>query len=383
MHYINGKTNGFRFFIPTILQAIMLHLHNISVLQFKNYINNKFNFNERIIGICGKNGLGKTNLLDAVYYLCFTKSYFGKNEIMHVTRGYKGFRIEGNFNKNDEKKQIVCIVRENNKKEIHIDGEPYKKFSDHIGKFPAVCIAPDDIDLITGISEVRRKFLDTLLCQTDHTYLQNLISYNKILLQRNSLLKTLAESGLNDTFLLETLTEQLVSFGQYIFEYRTSFLKKFLPAVVERYKQIAGTEETIEITYNSQLNHDNFKNLLQANFKKELIVQRTSVGIHKDDIEITLFKESFKNTASQGQRKSMLFAFKLQEMEQLESATGLPPLLLLDDVFEKLDEGRIQNLLGNVCLEHNNQIFITDTHRERLQKSLQQFGLPFQIIELT
>ena len=171
----------------------MFLLHNISVFQFKNYTHKALNFNERIIGIYGNNGIGKTNLLDAIYYLCFTKSYFGKTDSTNVQRGVQGMRLEGNFTRHNKIEQIVCILRESNKKEVLRNSEDYKRFSDHIGKFPAVMIAPDDVELITGNSEIRRKFLDTLLCQIDHEYLLNLITYNKVLQQRNSLLKANAE----------------------------------------------------------------------------------------------------------------------------------------------------------------------------------------------
>ena len=174
---------------------LMLQLQHISLYQFKNYTEQRFLFSERIIGICGDNGLGKTNLLDSIYYLCFTKSYFNKTDSASVQRGMQGMRIEGSFLRNNEAEKIVCILRENNRKEMQRKGEYYKKFSDHIGLFPTVMIAPDDVELVTGTSEVRRKFLDTLLSQLDHKYLQWLIEYNKVLQQRNRLLKSAGDRG--------------------------------------------------------------------------------------------------------------------------------------------------------------------------------------------
>lgn len=360
----------------------MLQLQNISLYQFKNYSDRRFFFTEKIIGICGDNGIGKTNLLEAIYYLCFTKSYFSKTDVGSVQQGMQGMRIEGNFLRNEEAQKIVCILRENNKKEMQRNGEDYKKFSTHIGLFPTVMIAPDDVDLVTGTSEVRRKFVDTLLSQLDHNYLLWLIDYNKILQQRNSLLKAASERGYLDEALLDILNDQLVKPGQLIFERRQTFLKSFLPAVSKSYNDIAGNKEPITLEYCSQLTEDSFQNLLQAFRQKDMMLQRTTIGIHKDDIELKLNNENFKGIASQGQRKSLLFALKLKEFDELKSAKGFAPILLLDDVFEKLDSSRMTNLLTHVCVENDSQVFITDTHKERLQLALQDLQIPFQLIEL-
>ncbi len=360
----------------------MLRLEKISVLQFKNYMQETFDFKEKIIGICGSNGVGKTNLLDAIYFLCFTKSYFSKNEVANVHHGQQGMRIEGDFIRKDRNENVACILRENNKKEIWRNGEDYKRFSDHIGNFPAVMIAPDDVELITGNSDVRRKFLDTLLCQVDQPYLQNLITYNKVLQQRNSLLKSNAERSYNDGSVLEVLTQQLITPGEYIFQYRKNFLENFLPEVAKNYLQIAGTQEPVMLEYYSQLQEDSFEKLMRFHQQKDILLQRTTIGIHRDDIELKLIGESFKNTASQGQRKSLLFALKLQELKHLKAVTGISPLLLMDDVFEKLDAGRMQNLLHHVCIEQDSQVFITDTHKARLTSSLESLQIPFQLIEL-
>lgn len=360
----------------------MLRLHNIKVFQFKNYLQRGFDFTENVIGIWGNNGLGKTNLLDAIYYLCFTKSYFTKSDSASVHRGLQGMRIEGNFTMNGEEEKIVCIVRENNKKEMQRNGEEYRRFSEHIGKFPAVMIAPDDVELITGTSEVRRKYIDTLLSQLDHQYLQHLIDYSKVLQQRNSLLKSAADRGYLDEGVLEVLNGQLIKPGTYIFQYRKNFLRKYLPAVAKKYLQIAGTEEPVALEYYSPLLEGDFDKLLETFRQKDLLLQRTTIGIHRDDIELKLNNEYFKNTASQGQRKSLLFALKLMEFEELKSAKGFAPLLLLDDVFEKLDADRMENLLQQVCVENQSQVIITDTHKERLQQALQKLDVPFQLIEL-
>jgi DNA replication and repair protein RecF len=360
----------------------LLELKKISLLQFKNYKQASFEFQSKIIGICGKNGLGKTNLLDGIYYLCFTKSYFSKSDQQHVHNGSAGFRIEADFQLNETRQELVCILRETGKKEFSVNGELYEKFSAHIGKFPCVMIAPDDVQIITDGSEERRRFLDALLCQLDQRYLQSLLEYNKVLLQRNSLLRSWADKRMQDKGLLDVYDEQLAKPAGYVFEQRQAFLQKMLPLVVEYYGNIAGKPEPIGLAYQSQLLQMGFKQLLRQYRDKDLFLQRSNAGIHKDDIEILLGAQSFKSLASQGQRKSLLFALKLAEYELLKNAKGFAPLLLLDDVFEKLDAERMYNLLQRVCLKNEGQIIITDTHPERIRQQLKEIAASCQLIEL-
>lgn len=360
----------------------LLHLNNISLLQFKNYMVSSFPFTERIVGICGKNGIGKTNLLDAIYYTCFTKSYFTKTDVQNVRTGMQGFRIEAEYRKGERADRVICVVRENGKKEISLNESPYTKFSEHIGQFPCVMIAPDDIHIITEGSEERRRFLDALISQVDHGYLLQLISYNKILQQRNSLLKQCAETGKTDHNLMDVINEQLAKPGNRIYATRKKILTEFIPMVQQLYRQISGESYNVAIEYESQLHHASYETLLFQFSERDLVLQRTSAGIHKDDLAITLDANIFKTMASQGQKKSLLFALKLAEFEYLKNTNGFPPLLLLDDVFEKLDEFRMNNLLQSVCVQNNGQIFITDTHCERLQTHLHQLSTPFQLIRL-
>lgn len=360
----------------------MLQLQSISLLQFKNYTNRSFTFNNQVIGICGSNGVGKTNILDAIYYVCFTKSYFSSSDAVSIQQGCKGFRIQGNFNVNNKHEVATCILRENNKKEFLLDNEPYDKFSKHIGRYPCVVIAPDDATLITGGSEERRKFLDALLSQLNTEYLQHLITYNKVLQQRNSYLKAAAESGRINTDLLHTLNEQLIIPGNYIFEKRSQFLVSFLPKVKRLYADIAQKEENLSILYDSQLLETKFDDLLITSQNKDQLLQRTTTGIHKDDIFFQLGGHSFKNIASQGQRKSLLFALKITELSLITEEKKQAPLLLLDDVFEKLDEERITNLLQKVCIENKGQVFITDTNKERLKTHLDKINASYDLISL-
>jgi len=360
----------------------MLRLNNISLVQFKNYYNRSISFTEKIIGISGRNGIGKTNLLDAIHYLCFTKSYFTRLDVNNISSGHDGFRLEGRFELCDKHETAVCVLREIGKKEFSINDQFYEKFSDHIGHYPCVIIAPDDIQIITNGSEERRRLIDRILSQLDKDYLQHLISYNKILQQRNSLLRSFVETGHKDFSLLSVLDEQLVKPGEQIFEKRRNFLVGFLPSVKLLYNEIAKQFENINFFYGSELLEISFSELLKISRQKDLVAMRTTSGIHKDDLEFNLNTQPFKNTASQGQRKSLLFALKLAEMEVLKKEKGFAPLLLLDDVFEKLDEQRITNLLQHVCVENNGQVFITDTSQKRLQEHLSSFNTSCQLIEL-
>jgi DNA replication and repair protein RecF len=374
----------------------MFFVSKISLTQFKNYPFSTFNFTERAIGICGLNGKGKTNLLDAIYYCCFTKSYFTKIDGLNMQFGSEGFRIEaklkppppppaggGTYRSEDQKTdEIVCIFRGAGKKEVLLNGVAYTKLSEHIGKFPAVMIAPDDIGLITDGSEERRRFMDTVLSQMDATYLQQLVIYNKVLLQRNSLLKSFAEQGKTDWQLLEVLDEQLIQPGDFIFAKRKAFTDALIPLVQKFYHRIADNDEVITLQYESRLHDSSFYDLLNNYRQKDFLSQRSNAGIHKDDIVFQLNGQIFKTTASQGQRKSLLFALKLAEFELLKENKGFAPLLLLDDVFEKLDDNRMQQLLHWVCNENEGQVFITDTHKERLQEAFEKLDTAYQIIEL-
>ena len=243
-------------------------------------------------------------------------------------------------------------------------------------------IAPDDIEIITGGSEGRRKLIDTILCQLDANYLQQLMIYNRVLLQRNSLLKQFAEKGSSDEPLLQVLNQQLAAPGNYVFEKRKEFTAKLVPLVQNFYQQIAENEEVVRIGYESKLLQQSFEDLLIKNRERDGYLQRTNAGPHKDDLSFELNGQPFKSIASQGQRKSLLFAVKLAEFEIIKSSKGFAPLLLLDDVFEKLDESRMQNLLSWVCVQNDGQVFITDTHKDRLQQALAGIHVEAQIIEL-
>lgn len=364
--------------------ALMLHLHNISLYQFRNYSQKKLGFTKRITAFCGSNGSGKTNLLEAIYYLSFAKNYFSRTEGLNVQHGLAGLRLEGDYTIYNEAVTITHIIRENNKKEFAWNGEEYKKLSHHLGKIPCVMVTPDDTELLTGNSDERRRFIDIILSQLNPDYLQNLIDYTKLLQQRNSLLK---QSELNgrmviDENLLAVLDNQIAHKGDAIYAVRKLFLKDFLLKVAAYYVSISGKDDFIKLTYNSPLHIQNMSQLLKDNRQKDFLLQRTTSGIHRDDIEILKGSTSFKTEASQGQRKTLLFAMKLAEWHTLKEAKGIDPILLLDDVFEKLDADRMEHLLFTVCKENNGQVFITDTHFDRLKEHFDKLDIDVDLIEL-
>ena len=362
--------------------APMVRLQQLSLVQFRNYVQKQFVFTDRIVGIVGPNGTGKTNVLDAVYYLSFTKSYFSRPDAQNVHHAHEGMRVEGIYDIKGDTIPITCILRETLKKEFYFDQEPYTKLSQHIGKIPCVMIAPDDVQIITGSSEERRKLMDSLLSQMHPIYLKHLIQYNKVLVQRNSLLKNAAETGSIDTVLLETINEQLTENGNLIFKYRNELINQYLPAILSLYEHVAGQKDEINIQYHSQLHQKKFETLLTQSLSKDQILQRTNVGIHKDDLVITIQGQPFKQEASQGQRKSLLFAIRLAEWKLIKENKGFSPILLMDDIFEKLDEQRMIQLLDWVSHSTDGQVFITDTHKERVADLLGKHLDSYQLIEL-
>lgn len=359
--------------------APMLRLRRLTLTQFKNYDRFDTSFTSDVVGISGSNGKGKTNLLDAIYYACFTRSYFSANEALNIQRSTDGFRIVALFERDGEELEVVCVYRPGVRKEISVNGVPYEKFSQHLGRFPVVMIAPDDANIITGGSEGRRKFLDAMMSQVDPEFLQLLIRYNHLLLQRNALLKSWRHQPQEE--LLNVLNIQMVQPAEVIFQKRKSFLEALIPRVERFYEEISRVNEAVKLSYSSQLQHADMNLLLNEHFQKDMLLQRSTAGIHKDDLLITLDELPFKSHASQGQRKSMLFALKLAEYEMIRHYKK-DCILLLDDVFEKLDADRMRNLMNWVCLENEGQVFITDTHPQRLRDAFHHMGITAQEVGL-
>ncbi len=358
-------------------------LKHLSLTQYKNISAKQFEFNQKINCFIGKNGVGKSNILDAIYHLAFGKSYFNPTAINNIEFGKDFFLIEGRFEKeNGREEKIVCSFKKGQKKIIKKNDKIYDKITDHIGQIPTVMISPADRDLMTEGSSVRRKFMDGVIGQTDPLFLQNLLSYNKILSQRNALLKYFA---LNHTFNPDSLAvynEQLVQFGVPVFEKRNAFMKIFLPIFKARYEKISNGKETITIAYVSQLLENNFSNLLEEHRSKDKSLQHTAVGIHKDDLDFLLSGHPIKKFGSQGQQKSFLVALKIAQMDFLKIKTGIPPLLLLDDAFDKLDQERVSQIVDMVDQNDFGQIFITDTHEERTLNALAKNKKNYELFRL-
>ncbi len=346
----------------------MLWLQEITLTNYRNYHHSEVQLSPEINCFTGINGSGKTNLMDAIYYLSFTKSYFNNLEQQNFRIGCDWFSIEGNYKRNEMDEKVRIAVQKGEKKSVKANNNEYKKFAYHIGNYPLVLITPNDIMLIHEGSEDRRKFLDGMISQLDKKYLLDLLSYNRIIEQRNRQLRMFAESSVFDPSLLETYNEQLVQFGTAIFEKRKAFLASFVPEFRTFYQSISSSDEVVNLEYESDLNGQDFATLLQQSEQQDMASCRTSKGIHKDELAFTLQNLALKKYASQGQQKSFIIALKLAFYAYLKKETGYKPLLLLDDMFEKLDEIRLQKLMEMISHHAFGQLFITDTHLDRLHQ---------------
>ena len=353
----------------------MNSINRITLLQFRNYTSAAFDFPAPVTCITGPNGSGKTNLLDAVYYLCYTKSYFSSYQQNSAQNGTDGFRVTGIFDTKGRQETISCKWKAG-KKEIFNNDVEYEKITDHIGAYSAVMIAPDDTELINGSSELRRKWVDGILSQVDKDYLEKLMHYQRLLLQRNAWLKMQALKPANDYTELEYYDAGIAEGGSYLYEQRKIFLKDFLPLLNSFYHQLTDGKEAIVVTYTSDLSQKPLSVWLKQGLEHDLRYQRTLRGIHKDDWDFKLNDLQLKQFGSQGQKKSFLFALKLAQYAFLSKALGHLPILLLDDIFEKLDQSRMEALLRIIRGEGFGQVILTDTHPERIK---QAFGIETEV----
>jgi DNA replication and repair protein RecF len=347
-----------------------MFLKQLSLINFKNYSEFEAQFSEKINCFVGNNGMGKTNLLDAIHYLSFCKSFFNAVDSQNIRHNEGFFVLQGHFNKSGETHEVYCGLKRNQKKVFKKNKREYERLSEHIGLFPLVMISPSDTELVNGSSEVRRKFLDGIISQYDKTYLDTLISYIQALKQRNALLKQFAESRSFDSETLEIWDEQLTIYGKTILETRQNFLRQFIPLFNSYYQFISDSREEAGLSYENSLGEKDFKATLITALPRDRAMQYTTVGPHKDDLEFMLNGFSLKKFASQGQQKSYLLALKLAQFEFIKEQKGTKPLLLLDDVYDKLDEKRFTRLLELVSSERFGQVFITDTHPERIERAL-------------
>ncbi|MGC6431305.1 MAG: DNA replication/repair protein RecF [Jejuia sp.] len=357
-------------------------LKSLSLVNYKNFESKSFTFNEKINCFVGNNGVGKTNILDAIYHLSFGKSYFNPIAIQNIKHEEDFFVVNGDYEKQDKPEKIVVSLKRGQKKVIKRNGKAYEKFSEHIGFLPLVIISPADRDLIIEGSSTRRKFMDSVISQSDKSYLTQLINYNKVLAQRNALLKYFA---LNHTFNADTLevyNDQLTEYGTVIFQKREAFLKDFIPIFKARYRSISNNNETVDLVYHSHLSEETLDQLLITNLNKDKALQFTSVGIHKDDLLFTINGHPVKKFGSQGQQKSFLIALKLAQFDFIKAQSGVNPILLLDDIFDKLDEQRVSQIIKLVDDENFGQLFISDTHADRTENAVKQVHQSYEVFKL-
>jgi len=357
-------------------------LKTLSILNYKNFDAKSFQFDSKINCFVGPNGIGKTNILDAIYHLSFGKSYFNPVSSQNIKHNEDFFVIDGVYDKQDRQEKIIVSLKKGQKKIIKRNGKAYDRFSNHIGFLPLVIISPADRDLITEGSSTRRKFIDGVISQSNKSYLLDLINYNKVLAQRNALLKYFA---LNNTFNKDTLdiyNDQLHDLGHSIYTLRDNFLQEFIPIFKARYKAISNGNEIVNLVYKSDLSNANLKTLLQSTINKDKALQYTSVGIHKDDLNFEIEQYPIKKFGSQGQQKTFLIALKLAQFDFIKIHSGVNPILLLDDIFDKLDEQRVSQIISLVDDENFGQIFISDTHPERTESAIKQVHQTYQIFNL-
>lgn len=359
-----------------------MYLQKLSLINFKNIESQSFDFQEKINCFVGQNGVGKTNVLDAIYYLSFAKSYFNAVALQNIRHGEGFFMVEGDYYLNDRNEKIICSLKRGQKKVLKRNGKSYEKFSEHIGQLPLVIISPADRDLVTEGSDTRRKFMDGVISQQNKSYLKDLISYNKVLSQRNALLKYFAANRTFDALNLNVYDEQLSEYGARIYEVRKLFLAEFIPIFNEKYQVISGNKEIVNLKYKSQLHDFSMQALLKKSLEKDKIIQYTTSGIHKDDLSFEIDNYAIKKFGSQGQQKSYLIALKLAQFEFIKQQSKVTPILLLDDIFDKLDESRVSQIIALVSKDTFGQIFITDTHAERTENILKQSNNPYQIFNL-
>lgn len=359
-------------------------LKQLAVLNFKNYAEAALHFAPEVNAFTGANGAGKTNLLDALHYLSLCKSFSNPIDSQQIRWGTDWFMVQGEFDKDGQLDTVSCSLKRGQKKQFKKNKKAYTRLADHIGLFPLVMVSPNDSAIVTDGSEERRRFVDNVISQTDLVYLDGLIAYNKCLVQRNSLLKQAAKiGGKLDESLLEVLDAQLVALGLPIFEKRQAFLAEFIPEFDNHYRFLTETAESVSLVYESQLMHGSFATLLAQHLKRDRLLERTTVGIHKDDLLFSIHGNMpLKKFGSQGQQKSFMIALKLAQYSFLHRQKGFKPLLLLDDIFDKLDDQRTRKLMQMVSADDFGQIFLTDTDPVRINRIFEEINRSVRVFEI-
>ena len=359
-----------------------MHLSHISLINFKNYDQLELNFSNKINCFVGDNGTGKTNLLDAIYYLSLTKSYFNSLDSQNIRHGEDQFLIQAEFLREGMDEKILCGVQKNKRKIFKRNKKEYTKLSEHVGLLPVVMISPADSSLIVEGSDERRKFLNAVISQFNGEYLESMIRYNRALGQRNVLLKNFYRSGSYQPDQLEVWDEQLIRHGDYIFQQRVQFIQDLLPIFQQYYESVSEGREKVDLIYKSQLLDKDLRTLLKEHEQKDRILQYTTAGIHKDDLGMTLSGYPIKRIGSQGQQKTFLVALKLAKFDFIRKVNGFHPILLLDDVFDKFDANRVKQIIRLVADHEFGQIFITDTNPERIKNILNELTIDYKLFHV-
>lgn len=359
-----------------------MFLRSIHLTNFKNHADTRLSFSKKVNCFIGRNGVGKTNILDAVHYACLTRSYFSATDQQNIRFGAEFMRMEADASIQGKDYRIVCRLPLGKKKDFSVNDLPYRRMSDHVGLMPVVMIAPDDHLLITGSSEERRKFIDNTISQVDKDYLEHLILYNKYLDQRNALLKHINASGQRDELLLESYDENLAKYGESIYQKRKATLAELEPVFAHYYRIVSLEREETTFQYDSQQNEEPLSTLLKKNISKEILLERTLSGPHRDDLVFILGGQKLKRFGSQGQQKSFLIALKLAQYHFIKVHKSFLPFLLIDDIFDKIDEERSKQLVKLLSGEDFGQIFITDTEEKHIREELSAQADIFEIFKI-
>jgi DNA replication and repair protein RecF len=359
-----------------------MYLSSLSLINFKNFEQAEYQFHPRINCFAGNNGVGKTNVLDAIHYLSLCKSFFNSIDTQNIRYEEDFFVIQGTYFRNENEEKIYCGVKRNAKKQFRRNKKDYQKLSDHIGLLPVVMVSPGDSVLITGGSEERRRFMNSVISQFDREYLEDMIKYNHALAQRNVLLKDFAKKRYFDRDSLDIWSEQMILPGERIFLKRKYFINEAVP-VFRHYQQFVSLgREEVGMEYESQLAENDFRTLIENSVEKDRMLQYSACGIHKDELVLTLGDHPIKKGGSQGQQKTYLIALKFAQLDFISKLNGFHPILLLDDIFDKLDENRVEQIIKLVSENNFGQIFITDTSRARVENILNKTGIGFSIFDL-
>lgn len=369
-----------------------MYLEKLSLTNFKSYEDARFQFGRQVNVIVGPNGSGKTNLLDAVYFLSLSKSAFHSQDVLNINHEADFLIIDGTFVTGEatteqeadhlRHTQITISLQKGQRKVLLADKKPYERMSEHIGRFPVVLMAPNDTDLVREHSEDRRHFFDGVLSQLDPDYLRDYLMYQQVLKQRNSLLKIFAERNQVDNDLLDTYDEPLLDLARRIHDRRQQFIGEFLPDFRKHYAFLSEDREEVNITYESEVSKADFADEFRHFRRRDTVLQRTTMGVHKDDYLFSIAGVPLKKFGSQGQQKTFVIALKMAQFEQLQADKQVKPILLLDDIFDKLDDRRIGKLIE--LMEHNafGQLFITDARPERTRQLLESVKADVRFFEV-